>query len=54
MRCSTGRRAAEQQAIDAAMAARAGGVPELLRARAQKAMHRLHSGNPVSGEGTDD
>ena len=43
----------EQQAIDAATARALDCVPALLRGEGQKAMHRLHTGNPVSGAGTD-
>ena len=46
-------RAEEQQVIDAATARALDCVPALLRGEGQKAMHRLHSGNPVSGAGTD-
>jgi PTH1 family peptidyl-tRNA hydrolase len=43
----------EQQLIDATTARALDCMPALVRGEGQKAMHRLHSGNPVSGAGTD-
>ena len=53
---STGqsRRADEQQLIDAATVRALDCIPALVRGEGQKAMHRLHTGNPASGAGTDD
>jgi PTH1 family peptidyl-tRNA hydrolase len=47
-------RADEQQSIDAAMTRALECVPGLLRGEGQKAMHRLHTGNPVAAGPTDD
>ncbi len=43
--------AAEQTAIEDAMSRALEAIPELLDSGAQKAMHRLHSGNERPGEG---
>jgi PTH1 family peptidyl-tRNA hydrolase len=45
--------AGEQQSIGAAMQRALDCLPELLRGDGQKAMHRLHTGNPVLDARTD-
>ena len=46
MRCSIGRRATSKRLIDAALVRALEVMPELLAGETQRAMHRLHNGNP--------